>query len=223
VYGSTEAEPIAHLECREITTEDRLAMLAGRGLLAGRPVAEIKVRIVCERWGRPIPPLSAGEFEGMALPAGEAGEIVVSGSHVLPGYLHGHGDEETKFRVDGQVWHRTGDAGWLDTMGRLWLLGRCSAKVNDSRGVLWPFAVECAAQQNSAVRRAALIACDGRRVLAIEPGAGISRMECEQLKKTLVWAALDEVRMVARLPVDRRHNAKIDYPALQKMLNLQGD
>lgn len=35
------------------------------------------------------------------LPTGQTGEIVVAGDHVLPGYLGGIGDEETKFRVSG--------------------------------------------------------------------------------------------------------------------------
>lgn len=34
---------------------------------------------------------------------GEPGEIVVSGAHVIQGYLHGRGDEETKFKVGGVV------------------------------------------------------------------------------------------------------------------------
>ena len=46
------------------------------------------------------------------------------------------GDEETKITVGEHVWHRTGDAGYLDAQGRLWLLGRCSAKANDNDGVL---------------------------------------------------------------------------------------
>ena len=53
---------------------------------------------------------------------GEPGEIVVAGGHVLPGYLNGEGDVETKFEVDGARWHRTGDLGYLDGAGRLWLL-----------------------------------------------------------------------------------------------------
>src|SRR6185503_8477337 len=98
------------------------------------------------------------------LESGEVGEIVVSGAHVLSGYLQGRGDEETKFRVDDAIWHRTGDAGWLDAQGRLWLLGRCAARIADERGTLWPFAVECAAQQNAAIRRAALVSDEGQRL-----------------------------------------------------------
>ena len=112
------------------------------------------------------------------------------------------------------MWHRTGDAGYRDARGRLWLLGRCVAKVTDAHGTLWPFAVETVAMNHPDVRRAALIAEAGRRLLVIEcedvPGAGF--------RESLAWALLDEIRPLPRLPVDRRHNAKIDYPALRELL-----
>jgi olefin beta-lactone synthetase len=38
------------------------------------------------------------------------------------------------------------------------------------------------------------------------------------LRATTAWAQIDEVRCVSALPVDARHNAKIDYPALRRML-----
>ena len=34
----------------------------------------------------------------------------------------------------------------------------------------------------------------------------------------LAWARLADVLAVRRIPVDRRHNAKVDYPALRRML-----
>jgi hypothetical protein len=40
----------------------------------------------------------------------------------------------------------------------------------------------------------------------------------EQARTALAWAQLDEVRLVARIPLDKRHNAKVDYPALHAML-----
>ena len=123
VYGSTEAEPIAHLDWDEAGPADLDKMYAGRGLLVGRPVHQIALRIVHNRWGEPLPAMNAREFADIALSPGRDGEIVVSGRHVLAGYLNGVGDEETKFRVEGKVWHRTCDAGYLDASGRLWLLG----------------------------------------------------------------------------------------------------
>jgi acyl-CoA synthetase (AMP-forming)/AMP-acid ligase II len=218
VYGSTEAEPIAHVSRDAVSAEDRKAMLGGGGLLAGPPVPEIRVAVLRDQWGRPVGPYTAAEFAAQSQPDGAGGEITVSGDHVLSGYLHGRGDEETKFRVDGVVWHRTGDAGYRDGQGRLWLLGRCSARLQDGRGVLYPFAAETAAYQDPAVRRAALVGLHGRRVLALEYYPEGKNPDLGPLREALAWAGLDELRVCPRLPVDKRHNAKIDYPALYRLL-----
>jgi acyl-CoA synthetase (AMP-forming)/AMP-acid ligase II len=85
VYGSTEAEPIAHIRGSEITAADRAAMRAGAGLLVGPPVHGTAVRIVPAAWGMP---LTSVDPLGRAL----VGEIVVSGAHVVPGYLDGRGE-----------------------------------------------------------------------------------------------------------------------------------
>lgn len=216
VYGSTEAEPIAHLDAAEIDSADQAAMAAGRGLLAGRPVPEVRLRILRDRWGEPRGPLTADGFATETLPPGEAGEIVVTGAHVLRGYLGGSGDAETKFAVDGAVWHRTGDAGWLDATGRLWLLGRCAARIEDAAGTLYPLAAEGVALRFPAVRQAAFVAHAGRRWLVVA-AARTEALQAE-LAAALAWAKPDAIRFVHELPVDRRHNAKIDYPALRRLL-----
>ncbi len=217
VYGSTEAEPIAHVAHDEISPTDFNAMRAGHGLLVGHPVPEIELRILPDRWGRPLGPWTRDAFARECLPAGVVGEIVVSGKHVLPGYLGGRGDAETKFSVDGQRWHRTGDAGRLDAQGRLWLLGRCAARIEDARGVLYPFAVECAAQEIDGVRRAALLAVASERWLAVEPVPG-GHFDAGRLSEVARVAAIDRIETVDIIPVDARHNAKVDYPALRRLL-----
>ncbi len=216
VYGSTEAEPIAHVGAHEIEADDPAAMRCGRGLPAGVPVDEVRLRVVRDRWGGARGALSAEAYAAECLPAGEIGEIVVAGDHVLPGYLGGIGDEETKFRVDGEVWHRTGDAGLLDEHGRLWLAGRCAARIEDEKGVIYPFGVECAAMMFPAVRRAAMVALAGRRVLVLE--ADRDERLAAEVAAAVAWARVDEMRFMVSLPVDKRHNAKIDYPALRRLL-----
>jgi acyl-CoA synthetase (AMP-forming)/AMP-acid ligase II len=221
VYGSTEAEPIAHVGAREIAPADFEAMLSGEGLLAGPPVPEIAVRIIANRPDEALGPFTRAAFDAACLPQGEAGEIVVSGRHVVRGYLGGRGDAETKFDVDGERWHRTGDLGRFDPRGRLWLLGRCKAVVRDARGVLYPFAVETAAQGVAGIRRAALASAGGRRVLLVEPLAGAAR-DLAAVRERLAWAALDRVAAVDAIPVDVRHNAKVDYAALEEMVRRRG-
>jgi hypothetical protein len=100
----------------------------------------------------------------------------------------------------------------------LWLLGRCGAKIIDEKGVLYPFSVECVAQEQPGVRRAALVAIGGQRILAVEPETPLADDTKRSLLNTLAWAQLREIRTFPSLPVDPRHNAKIDYPALRRML-----
>jgi len=161
-------------------------------------------------------------FERESLPAGQPGEIVVSGAHIGAGYVGGVGDAETKFRVGETIWHRTGDAGYLDARGRLWLLGRCFARIEDTRGTVYPFAVEAAVSAHPAIRRSAMVAWQGQRLLLIEPAYPFNEGELDTLRQSLVWAHLDAIQIVPRIPVDRRHNAKVDYPALMKLLERMG-
>jgi olefin beta-lactone synthetase len=139
VYGSTEAEPIAHLHLNDVSRTDLEATYSGAGLLVGKPVADIDVRLVDD-------------------------EILVAGDHVNKGYLDPRDDRSTKLIIDGAIWHRTGDAGRFDDQGRLWLLGRIAGKTNG----LFPFCVETASRRWPGVRRSALVDLDGRACLAIE-------------------------------------------------------
>jgi olefin beta-lactone synthetase len=199
VYGSTEAEPIAAIDRRDITMADRAAMRSGAGLLAGQPARSIAVRVLPDRDDSP------------------AGEIAVSGDHVLGSYLDRVGDEETKVADGDRVWHRTGDAGYLDRRGRLWLLGRCAERVSDDMGELYPFAVEAAASDVPGVARSAFVRHRGRRLLVVERDGNLP-LPRQQLLSRLTWAHLADVLTVDRIPVDKRHNAKVDYPALRKLL-----
>lgn len=185
VYGSSEAEPIAHQRLAEVTQDDWSAMREGAGLLAGRPIPEIAVKILDR-------------------------EIVVTGDHVNKGYLDSQHDQATKLSLGGAIWHRTGDAGRVDERQRLWLLGRCDGTV----GGLPPFGVESAARFWAGVEQAALVAIDDRPVLAI---AGDGARQAE-------WQAqadrIGDIRVIAlpRIPLDRRHGSKVDYPALKAAL-----
>jgi acyl-CoA synthetase (AMP-forming)/AMP-acid ligase II len=181
-------------------------------------VSAVHLRILPDRWGRPLGPYTQAAFAAACLPPGQAGEIVVSGKHVLSGYLNGDGDHETKFTVEGTVWHRTGDAGYLDQRGRLWLLGRCAARIQDALGTLYPFSVECVAHQLPGVRHSAVVSLNGRRILAVEFDPHPPHHDLTSVKAALARIPIDEVQLHKRIPMDKRHNAKIDYPALRALV-----
>jgi olefin beta-lactone synthetase len=219
VYGSTEAEPIAHVNEDEVSSDDLAAMRSGAGLLAGSIDRNVNLRIIRPSWGTPIRATTLSELDDLTVPAGEVGEIVVSGAHVVPGYLHGRGDEETKFRLGAVTWHRTGDVGRVDPRGRLWLLGRANAVISDKRGTLYPFAVECAARMELPGQRLAAVAHEGRRVLVVETPGDHDSHARHLLARTLAWAEIDDFVFLMRVPTDRRHNSKVDYPALLRTLD----
>jgi len=168
-------------------------------------------------WGEPLGSLTQPEFDAMTSEPGESGEIVVCGPHVLKGYLAGMGDSDNKFDVDGTRWHRTGDAGYLDAAGRLWLLGRAGERILDARGVVYPFSIEAMALQDPAVRRAALVSVNARRVLAVE-WVTPDHATADALD-ALATEGVDLVVSVDHIPVDARHNSKVNYPALRAVLS----
>jgi len=181
IYGSTEAEPIAEQAFEDIRDDDWTKMREGDGLLAGRPIPQVRVELLGD-------------------------EIIVAGDHVNKGYLDPSLDAETKLKRDGEIWHRTGDAGRFDAEDRLWLLGRVSAKA----GRFYPFMAEAAARKWPGVRQAALVPASDPPTLAI---AGDARGIGEWRERA---QALGDVRIVAvdAIPLDRRHRSKVDYDAL---------
>ena len=209
VYGSTEAEPIAHAAVP--SEADRRRVAAGAGLPVGVPVDAIALRVMPDAWGESVGPFTEAVWEARALGSGAVGEIVVAGDHVVPGYLGGEGDAETKVDVAGRRWHRTGDAGRLDADGRLWLLGRCAAASRRDGGVVYPLQIEAALRETLGVR-AAFLEVDGRRVVAVEGAVP------DGLADAVPWAGIDAAVPVDALPVDRRHNAKVDVAALRTRL-----
>jgi len=224
VFGSTEAEPIAHFPASEADPFTIDLTSRGGGLCSGHAVPEISLKVIRDHWGSPLGPMDEEDFGKLVLPPITAGEIVVSGRHVLPGYLDGAGDNDTKIHVGNQIWHRTGDAGWLDEHGRIWLLGRCAEKLPPhpasaglpSEAAAYPFAVECAMREKYPKIRMAALDWKGRRLL-VSTAVGSTEME-EKIREDAGSLGMSDVRFLTALPLDRRHNAKIDYPSLRESL-----
>jgi len=90
------------------TEEEKDKKLKRLACSIGKPLADVEIRIV--------------DDEGKALPPQEVGEIIARGPRIMTGYW---GDEErTKQVMTEDGWLRTGDQGWTDEEGYIYLAGR---------------------------------------------------------------------------------------------------
>lgn len=105
----------------------------------GRPLAFTEVTIV-DAEGEPVGP-------------GERGELVVSGPTVTPGYL----EEEHTETAFGEYGFHTGDAGFRDEAGLLWVGGRLSDRIVTGGENVDPSEVVDALCAHSGVETAAVV------------------------------------------------------------------
>lgn len=221
VYGSTEVEPIAHLSFTRY--EEKINHPAAPlGLPVGRPIEDLQVMILPDRWGIPYP-AAKNVSEWQPLGRGMSGEIVVSGPHVLGGYLNGEGDAESLCQLGDTIWRRLGDAGLLDEEGDLWLLGRCAAGYRrEGMATIYPFPVELVARQFDWVQQAAMVTTPQGPRLALQVVGQPSPDELELLRTRLGHTFGEDfpLSILPAIPLDKRHNAKIDYPALRRAMKL---
>ncbi|MET9839069.1 AMP-binding protein [Streptomyces virginiae] len=136
-YGLTEctapcATVPAHLEAPVDPASGTLSV--------GLPGADTVVRIL--------------DGHGDELPIGRTGEIAVRGPQVVPGYW-GLPAETAEAFPDGEL--RTGDVGFMDPDGWLYVVDRKKDMINASGFKVWPREVEDVLYTHPAVREAAVV------------------------------------------------------------------
>jgi len=169
----------------------------------------------------PIPSLDLAE----ELPSGEIGELIVRGPQVTRQYVtRTEWNARAKIADGGEVWHRMGDSGYLDELGRFWCCGRVAHRVCTPDGPMYPIRCEAIFNQHPDVRRSALVGIGppGRQrpVIIIEPHEG--RMPRAKRAREAFLAELRQLAAANPLtagistfllhpnfPVDIRHNVKI--------------
>lgn len=136
-YGLTECTA----PCASVPPGVRAPVDPVSGTLAvGVPGADTIVRIV--------------DDAGQDVPFGEQGEIVVRGPMVVPGYWRRPEATETAL-PDGEL--RTGDIGFMDEGGWLYVVDRKKDMINASGFKVWPREVEDVLYTHPAVREAAVV------------------------------------------------------------------
>jgi len=219
-YGSTEAEPVAH-----VSAEERLAMAQTPGYCAGRPIDRIRARLIRIHDG-PVE-LEEDGWAAWEVTAGEIGELVVSGEHVCRDYYRNPAAvRENKIaEPEGTVWHRMGDTGSFDPAGRFWIAGRVHSTIWRKGEPVHPQLVEQAAHgADPRIRRVAAMGFPDPTlgecvVVVVETDAGEELWKEVGTRLAAAGQPCDEIVLIADpLPVDPRHNSKIDYRRLRERL-----
>jgi len=200
-YGMTEVLPVADISLAERT------VVTGHGVCVGAPVPGCEVR-VC-----PVDNTTA-------LPHGRTGEVVVRTPWMSSGYDRLWRTQRlARPTADGRVWHRTGDVGHLDADGNLWIEGRVVHLIHTVDGAVSPVPLEIAAETVPGVTRAAAVGIGPhgvQQVVIVVEGdsAGQAPPELKAAVRAAVSPQAVAAVWTSAIPVDIRHNAKIDRTAL---------
>ena len=225
-YGATEALPVAEIAGETVLEETWARTEAGDGLCVGDPLAHVEVRIVDIVDG-PIATMDDAEV----LADGRIGEVVARSPHISDHYFDAPDEMADNKIADGETrWHRLGDCGWLDEKGRLWVAGRRSHRVVTDERTYYPLCVEPVINTHPDVVKSALVepVINGAKVAAVcvelgpDARANQSRIERELVElaeRHDATRGLDRFFFIDHLPLDKRHNAKIDRPGLGRTLS----
>src|SRR3954453_21949418 len=194
LFGQTEAPmmvsmlpPAEHYRTDGTVATKRLAS-------AGRPAPLVTVAIMDPETGRLVP-------------TGERGEIVVRGSLVMAGYYK---NPEATEAASKHGWHHTGDVGYLDEDGYLFIVDRLKDMIITGGFNVYSAEVEQALMQHPAVRDCAVVGLPdpkwGERVTAvIEPSAEVGADELVAFVKARIGSvkARKQVEVWQELPRSR--------------------
>jgi fatty-acyl-CoA synthase len=161
-YGLTEVG----VNCFSMTDEDALSKAGS----VGKPIFHTAMRLVNEH-----------EHD---VPAGETGELIISGPTVCSGYWNNKEATENALR-DG--WFHTGDMARVDEGGYYYIVGRYKDMIISGGENIYAAEVEAVFRQHPAVADAALIGQPdekwgevGLMIVALKPGASQTAEELLQ-------------------------------------------
>ena len=203
-YGMTEALPVA-----DVSLSDLARIGSGRGVCVGKPVIGCDVRI-----------------------DHDTSELLVSAPWMSAGYdslwLTQH-NARPVVNTDGDTvtWHRTGDVGHIDGEGNVWIEGRMVHVIHSARGSITPVPLEIAAEALPNVVRAAAVGVGPtdvqQIVMVVETVNGTEGPADTELthavRKALAPLTIASVWITPKLPVDIRHNSKIDRTAVSQRMS----
>ena len=228
-YGATECLPVSNISWKELKEAHLPKEFLYKAICIGKISLPTQVKVIKEESSHPLLIDNIKE-----LSAYELGEIIVKGSQASPSYL----DEEaasqnSKIKDGNSFWHRMGDLGFMDSERRLWFCGRVAHKVTSTNSEKENYSIptELIFNDHPEIKKTALIAL--KQNGEVKPALVIERHDKKtSLKKSEKLIFLNELKnrssssedtkdihqffLYKSLPVDKRHNIKIDRKFLSE-------
>jgi acyl-CoA synthetase (AMP-forming)/AMP-acid ligase II len=218
-YGATECLPIANISGKFILENTSELSDMGHGICVGNLLEGVEVKIINPS-NEPLKYLSDTE----EVSEGSIGEIIVTSPNVTKAYYNNIQKTKESKILDGDItWHRMGDMGYMKN-GQLWFCGRQKHIVTIDGVATYPVNVEAIFNKLPVVKRSALV--EHRKlkksalVIQTYPGNKVSQKEIiEKLKSCAseheLTKNIELFYFKEKLPVDIRHNIKIDRTSLE--------
>jgi acyl-CoA synthetase (AMP-forming)/AMP-acid ligase II len=143
---------------------------------------------------------------GAGLPVGEVGEVAIQGPNVMAGYCQ---NPEANAQAFSQGWFRTGDQGYLDSDGYLFLTGRLKELINRGGEKISPLEIDQALLRHPAVQQAVTFALP-HPTLGEEVAAAVVLMEQTTVTEAQLQNFLAE--SLAEFKIPRRIAIVSDIP-----------
>jgi acyl-CoA synthetase (AMP-forming)/AMP-acid ligase II len=230
LYGSTEVEPMAHIEAVEMLaeTQDADQEIVEAGVNVGSLDSGLKYKFIHINKDA-IYVNQNSDWKALEVAMGEVGELIVAGEHVCERYFN---NEEAFFRAKikdekGIVWHRTGDLGKLDKHNNLWIVGRVHNAINRKGKYFFPVRAEIILKKFPFVSKAAFLGISDP-TLTEKTYAVFSSLDknlnITEAKKEIQRVMekndfiVDEILHVDDIPMDPRHHSKVEYEVLKKKI-----
>jgi acyl-CoA synthetase (AMP-forming)/AMP-acid ligase II len=169
------------------TSSTIAALRAEDQIITGKesePEREKKLRRLASSIGLPMGDveIQVRDEKGKELPPGKTGEIVVRGSRVMKGYWKDEEKTKKAFTPDG--WYRTGDMGYKDEEGYIYLTGRGDDVIVRGGENIGPDEVESVLYSHPKVEEAAVIGVkdiewgqEVRAIVRLKPGETATEQE----------------------------------------------
>jgi acyl-CoA synthetase (AMP-forming)/AMP-acid ligase II/acyl carrier protein len=164
--------------------------------------------------------------DGASLGAGEMGEVVIRGPNVTRGYVNNPAANQEAY-VDG--WFRTGDQGYLDDEGYLFLTGRLKELINRGGEKISPREVDEVLMDHPAVAQAVAFALPDPRLgedvgaaVVLRPGATATALELRRFAAGRLADFKVPARVVFVEAIPKGPTGKLQRIGLAEKLGLAG-